>query len=65
MFVKTINVEQNIQKMAVIIGKLENKAIIQMIEEVSLTAILEKFLSKRELNKYYRSKYKLKTLLNR
>ena len=65
MFVKAITIEENIQKMAIILGKLENKAIIQLIDEVGLTMILEKFLSKCELNKYYRSKYKLKELLNK
>lgn len=65
MFVKTVTVEESIQKMAVILGKLENKAIIMLIDEVGLTVILEKFLSKRQLDRYYRSKYNLKVLLNK
>ena len=44
MLVETFTVEQNIQKMAIILGKLENKAIIQLIDEIGLTGILEKFL---------------------
>lgn len=64
MFVKTIPVDESIQKLAIILGKLENKAIIMLIDEVGLTVILEKFLSKKELDKYYKSKYKLKVLLN-
>ncbi len=65
MFIKSVTIEKRIQKLAIILGKLENKAIIMQIEETGITAILEKFLSKRELNRYYRSKYNLKVLLNR
>ena len=65
MFVKTITIEETIQKLAIILGKLENKAIIQLIDEIGITVILEKYLSKRELDKYYRSKFNLKLLLNK
>ena len=67
-FVETLKriktTDETINQLAVILGKLENKAIIQLIDEVGLTKTLETYLSKRELNRYYRSKYKLKVLLN-
>lgn len=69
MLVKTFKriktTDETINQLAIILGKLENKAIIQLIEDTGLHVILEKYLSKRELDKYYKSKYKLKVLLNK
>ena len=59
-----ISNDDDIQKCAINIGRLENKAIIKFIDRNGLTNILEQFLSKRELNRYYRDKYKLQTLLH-
>ena len=58
-----ISNSKNIQKYAVNIGRMENKAIIKFIDRNGLSNILEQFLSTRELNRYYRDKYKLQTLL--
>ena len=57
--------DEKVQKLAITIGKIENKAIIRFIEKQGLTNILEENMSKIQLNKYYRTKYKLKVLLNR
>ena len=56
--------EDTIQKLSIKIGKLENKAIGELIDDTGLSKVLEKYLTKKELNIYYRSKYKLKQLLN-
>jgi len=63
--IKPISDDAYIQKLAVKLGKLENKAIIQLIDDVGLTKTLETYLSTKELNRYYQSKYKLKVLLNK
>lgn len=63
-FKKLKTTDETIQQLSIIMGRLENKAIIQLIEEVGLTKTLETYLSVRELDKYYKSKYKLKVLLN-
>ena len=60
-----ISNDNDIQKYAVIIGKLENKAIVKLIDRNGITKILETFLSKKELDRYYRTKLKLKELLNK
>ena len=60
---KIVSEDDTIQKLAVILGKLETKAIIKLVEEMELTKVLEKYLSKKEQDIYHRSKYKLKQLL--
>jgi len=59
---KVISKDETIQKLAVILGKLETKAIMLLVEEMELTKILEKYLTPKEQDKYYNSKYKLQQL---
>ena len=59
-----ISNNDNIQKTAINIGRMENKVIGKLIKRNGITSILEQFLSKRELNRYYRDKFKLKELLH-
>lgn len=68
MFVKylksIISTDEEIQKLAVTLGKLETKAIGRLIDDMEVYAILEKFLSTKEQDIYYKSQYKLIKMLN-
>lgn len=57
-----ISNDVNIQKTAIVIGRLENKAIGKLINDVGIVDILDKYLSTREINRYYKSKFKLRNL---
>ena len=63
-YLKQISSDNTIQKLAVVIGKLETKAISKLVEKQGLDSILTKFLSSRNIDTYYKSKFKLKELLN-
>lgn len=60
-----ISNDTNIQRTSKIIGKLENKGIGKLINDVGITDILAKYLSIKERDIYYKSKFKLKELLNK
>ncbi len=60
-----IRSEDIIQKLANILSKLEIKAINRHIKDVELYKIIELYLSKREQNIYYKSKFELRKLLNK
>jgi len=51
-----------IRILVVRIGKLETKAIMALVEEMELPKVIEKYLTKKEQDVYYKSKYKLKKL---
>ena len=59
--IKTL--DDSVQMLAIVIGKLETKAIGKLVEDIELPKILERYLSAKEQNIYYRSKYKIKQLL--
>jgi len=60
---KTVSEDENIQKLANILSKLEIKAINLLVDEIELPKVLEKYLSAKEQYIYWKSKYKLKQLL--
>ena len=60
-----ISDDERIQKLSVRIGRLENKSIIRLIDKIGIDGILEQQLSIKDLDIYYKSKYKLFTLLNK
>ena len=45
------------------IGHLEIKAINKLVEDIELPKVIERYLSPKEQNIYYTSKYKLRELL--
>ena len=57
--------DDNIQHLAMTIGKLETKAIGKLVDEMGLPKILDKYLSVKERDIYHRSKFKLKQLVNK
>jgi len=61
---KNITTKDIIQILAIRIGKLEIKAINKLVEEMELYKVLEKFLTAKEQDIYYKSKFRLKQLLN-
>lgn len=63
-YLKQISNDNTIQKLAIVIGKLEIKAISKLVEKQGLDSILTSFLSSRNIDTYYKSKFKLKQLLN-
>ncbi len=62
---KIVSEDENIQKLANILSKLEIKAINKLVDDMELPKVLEKYLSAKERNIYYKSKFKLKELLNK
>lgn len=62
---RPISDDECIQKLSVRIGRLENKSIIRLIEKIGLDTILMQQLSYKDLDIYYKSKFKLFTLLNK
>lgn len=61
---KNITTKDIIQILAIRIGKLEIKAINKLVEEMELYKVLERFLTAKEQDIYYKSKFRLKQLLN-
>lgn len=61
---KNITSKDIIQILAIRIGKLEIKAINKLVEEMELYKVLERFLTAKEQDVYYKSKFRLKQLLN-
>lgn len=61
---KNITTKDIIQILAIRIGKLEVKAINKLVEEMELYKVLERFLTAKEQDVYYKSKFRLKQLLN-
>lgn len=59
-----ITPENSIQKLAIVLGKLETKAISKLVEEIELSNVLERFLTTKDRDIYYKSKFRLRKLLN-
>ena len=67
MFVKylrsEISIDKEIQQLAERLAKLEMKAITRLIEDMEVYIIMEKFLTIKEQDIYYKSQYKLMKML--